>query len=115
MASLLDQFTSLSVQSPTNTTADMSGYISMSNETNQKPIFSKKKMNIQLPQDITHLAICNKHLVLTMANNVIFRMHMGDLTDDGMYPEHHPIRFANKPSNLPSRGENGTVPSRIKD
>lgn len=83
MASLLDQFNALSMPSATDTSAAMSGFISLSNESNQKPIFSKNKMNIQLPQDILHLSICNNHLVLIMTNNIVFRMHMIDLIADG--------------------------------
>lgn len=59
---------------PTNAVTS-SGFVSVPNKEGP-PIFSKLKMNLNLPHDISHLTVSNKCLNLLMTNNAIFRLNL---------------------------------------
>lgn len=40
------------------------------------PIFSKSKRDFFPTDKITHAAICNKYLLVAMANGILFRMNL---------------------------------------
>lgn len=42
----------------------------------EPPIFSKQKVNFSPTDRITHLAVSNELLVLTMANNILLRIDL---------------------------------------
>jgi hypothetical protein len=42
----------------------------------EPPIFSKQKVNFSPTDRITHMAVSNELLVLTMANNVLLRIDL---------------------------------------
>lgn len=52
-----------------------SGYVSVSIK-HQNPIFSKQKMNLQLPANINFLSVSNDWIVILMGNQMIFRLNM---------------------------------------
>lgn len=61
-----------------------SGYVSCP-PIEETPIFSKRKMPINLPQDILFTRVCNNWLVVLMSHNVLLRLYLQQ-TDrqDGM-------------------------------
>lgn len=67
-----------------NATITSSGYVSV-RTTEETPIFSKRKMPINLPQDILFTKVCNNWLVVLMSHNVLLRLYLQQ-TDrqDGM-------------------------------
>ncbi|XP_069109685.1 vacuolar protein sorting-associated protein 18 homolog [Argopecten irradians] len=40
------------------------------------PIFSKKKVNFKPPDPITHMAVCNNFLVISMTSNILLRLDL---------------------------------------
>lgn len=67
-----------------NVVPTSSGYVSV--RTNEEtPIFSKRKLPINLPQDILFTRVCNNWLVVLMSHNVLLRLYLQQ-TDrqDGM-------------------------------
>lgn len=70
---MFDQFEQ-AVLKPKNNYVPL-GYMVMKME-QDVPIFSKAKMSFAPSDKITHVAICNKQLVLAMANSVLFRMNL---------------------------------------
>lgn len=62
-----------------------SGYVSVRTK-EETPIFSKRKMPINLPQDILFARVCNNWLVVLMSHNVLLRLYLQQ-TDrqDGEY------------------------------
>lgn len=67
-----------------NAAVTSSGYVSV-RTTEETPIFSKRKMPINLPQDILFTKVCNNWLVVLMSHNVLLRLYLQQ-TDrqDGM-------------------------------
>lgn len=51
-----------------------SGYVPIPKEVT--PIFSKRKMPINLPQDILFTRVCNNWLVVLMSHNVLLRLYL---------------------------------------
>lgn len=51
------------------------GFINM-NLDQDAPIFSKTKKDLTPADKVTHVAVSNKHLVVAMANNSLFRMNL---------------------------------------
>lgn len=58
-----------------NTAPTSSGYVSVRTK-EETPIFSKRKMPINLPQDILFTRVCNNWLVVLMSNNVLLRLYL---------------------------------------
>lgn len=58
-----------------NAAITSSGYVSV-RTTEETPIFSKRKMPINLPQDILFTKVCNNWLVVLMSNNVLLRLYL---------------------------------------
>lgn len=83
MASMFDQYNkSLKrEEQPTNysTTSNSmmtsSGYVSL-RPNKEIPIFSKQKMNLALPKEITHVVVSNGWLLMLMSNQVLFRLNL---------------------------------------
>lgn len=79
MTSIFDQYEQASQvsQRPVAVTDLMtsSGYISMDLEEN-KPMFSKQKMNFNPSDLITHVAVASDYLMLAMANGKLFRLDL---------------------------------------
>ncbi|CAO1390724.1 unnamed protein product [Diamesa serratosioi] len=83
MASLFDQFNNNSllksdlsarnVEEPAN--MNLSGYVSIQVK-EKMDIFTKQKMNLNLPANISHLCIANDWLVILMNNHMIFRLNL---------------------------------------
>ena len=83
MASLFDQFNNNSllkselsarnVEEPTN--INPSEYVSIQVK-EKMDIFTKQKMNLNLPANISHLCIANDWLVILMNNHMIFRLNL---------------------------------------
>lgn len=67
-----------------NTAPTSSGYVSV-RKNEETPIFSKRKMPINLPQDILFTRVCNNWLVVLMSHNILLRLYL-EQTDrqDGM-------------------------------
>lgn len=58
-----------------NPTLTGSGYISVRTK-EQTPIFSQRKLPINLPQDILYASVCNNWLVVLMKHNVLLRLYL---------------------------------------
>lgn len=58
-----------------NATLTGSGYISVRTK-EETPIFSKRKMPINLPQDILFTRVSNNWLIVLMSNNVLLRLYL---------------------------------------
>lgn len=58
-----------------NAITTSSGYVSVRIK-EETPIFSKQKVNLNLPQDITFLKVCNNWLVLLMSHHVLLRLFL---------------------------------------
>ena len=58
-----------------NNVLTSSGYVSVRMK-EEAPIFSKQKMNLNLPHDITHIVISNNWLTMLMSNHIIFRLNL---------------------------------------
>lgn len=56
-------------------TLPSSGFVSV-RTTEETPIFSKRKMPINLPQDILFTRVCNNWLVVLMSHNVLLRLYL---------------------------------------
>lgn len=69
-------------------TLPSSGFVSV-RTTEETPIFSKRKMPINLPQDILFTRVCNNWLVVLMSHNVLLRLYLQQ-TDrqDGKFQLH---------------------------
>lgn len=83
MASMFDQYNkSLKREEPptnystvNNNMMTSSGYVSL-RPNKEIPIFSKQKMNLALPKDITHVVVSNGWLLMLMSNQVLFRLNL---------------------------------------
>lgn len=51
-----------------------SGYVKIDKD--EKEIFQKSKMNLNLPASIVHLCVSNDWLVVLMTNQLVFRLNM---------------------------------------
>lgn len=52
-----------------------SGYVKIK-KNDEKDIFQKSKMNLNLPASIVHLSVSNDWLVILMANQMLFRLNL---------------------------------------
>jgi vacuolar protein sorting-associated protein 18 len=52
-----------------------SGYVKIK-KNDEKEIFQKNKMNLNLPANIVHLCVSNDWLVILMSNHLLFRMNL---------------------------------------
>lgn len=57
-----------------NIQVTQSGYVKISKD--EKEIFQKSKMNLNLPASIVHLCVSNDWLVVLMTNQLVFRLNM---------------------------------------
>lgn len=58
-----------------NTAPTSSGYVSLRTK-EETPIFSKRKMPINLPQDILFTRVSNNWLIVLMSHNVLLRLYL---------------------------------------
>lgn len=81
MTSMFDQYnTTLKREEvPTkqivNTAPTSSGYVSVRTK-EETPIFTKRKLPINLPSDILFTRVCNNWLVVLMSGNVLLRLYL---------------------------------------
>uniref|UniRef100_A0A2M4ADN3 Vacuolar protein sorting-associated protein 18 homolog n=1 Tax=Anopheles triannulatus TaxID=58253 RepID=A0A2M4ADN3_9DIPT len=80
MTSIFDQYSSalireMSVDEDANAGPKTSGYVSVRTR-KDVPIFSKQKMNLNLPSNIMHMAVQNNWLIILMTNLTILRMNL---------------------------------------
>lgn len=52
-----------------------SGYVKIK-KNDEKEIFQKSKMNLNLPANIIHLCVSNDYLVILMTNHLLFRLNL---------------------------------------
>lgn len=80
MASMFDQYNDTLIregknQNINNGPPPSTGYVSIKIK-DDTPIFTKQKMNLNLPYKMTHLCVCNDWFVVLMANYMIFRLNL---------------------------------------
>ncbi|XP_072931688.1 vacuolar protein sorting-associated protein 18 homolog isoform X2 [Epargyreus clarus] len=102
MTSIFDQYEQESQVTqravPVSEQMTSSGYISMQLEDN-KPMFSKQKMNFNPSDRITFVAVASDFLVLAMANGKLFRL---DLKNPDQQEEIHYAKYVQPNSRLTS-------------
>ncbi|CAH0723145.1 unnamed protein product, partial [Brenthis ino] len=100
MTSIFDQYEQASQVSqrtvPESEQMTSSGYINMKLDDNS-PMFSKRKMNFNPSDLITHVAVSSDFLVLAMANGKLFRL---DLKMPDQHEEIHYSKFVQPNSKL---------------
>ncbi|XP_053678287.1 vacuolar protein sorting-associated protein 18 homolog [Anopheles nili] len=80
MASMFDQYSSAlirenSVDASASTGPKTSGYVSVRTR-KEVPIFTKQKMNLNLPSGILFMSVQNDWLMMLMTNLTVLRMHL---------------------------------------
>lgn len=82
MAFNFDQFNNNSLIQQTSSTRAFeepqivpSGYVKLK-KNDEKEIFQKSKMNLNLPASIVHLSVSNDWLVILMSNHLLFRLNL---------------------------------------
>ncbi|XP_031628679.1 vacuolar protein sorting-associated protein 18 homolog isoform X2 [Contarinia nasturtii] len=81
MTSMFDQYDTaqkreqVPVSQMVNATPTSSGFVSLRTK-EETPIFSKRKLPINLPHDILFTRVCNNWLVVLMSHNVLLRLYL---------------------------------------
>ncbi|KFB39679.1 AGAP000983-PA-like protein [Anopheles sinensis] len=81
MASMFDQYSSALIRENSTSDADAnagpktSGYVSVRTR-KEVPIFTKQKMNLNLPSGIMHMSVQNDWLMMLMTNLTVLRMNL---------------------------------------